>query len=237
MGRPYGLAHGSFQPPCENAPMAETPATQRPDDTSTASDVVAKILVDTGAVSFRTDPFFTFTSGTESPVYVDNRRLLGFPAQRRQIVAELAGVTDAGVTAVAGTATAGIAWAAWLADRLELPMLYVRSQAKEHGQQRAIEGTAPAGSETVLVEDLAFTAGSMASSAANLREAGFVVDVALTIVSYETPKAAERIGDLGIEHRTLTTIDAALAAAEGQGALDAAQVAIVQEWIAGIREG
>jgi orotate phosphoribosyltransferase len=217
--------------------MAETPATQRPDDTRTASDVVAKILVDTGAVSFRTDPFFTFTSGTESPVYVDNRRLLGFPVERRQIVAELAGVTDAGVTAVAGTATAGIAWAAWLADRLELPMLYVRSQAKEHGQQRAIEGTAPEGSETVLVEDLAFTAGSMASSAANLREAGFVVDVALTIVSYETPKAAERIGALGIEHRTLTTIDAALAAAEGQGALDAAQVAIVQEWIAGIREG
>ena len=146
-------------------------------------------------------------------------------------------MTDAGVTAVAGTATAGIAWAAWLADRLELPMLYVRSQAKEHGQQRAIEGTAPEGSETVLVEDLAFTAGSMAASAANLREAGFAVDVALTIVSYGTPKAAERIGDLGLEHRTLTTIDAALAAAEGQGALDAAQVAIVQEWIAGIREG
>ena len=97
------------------------------------SDQVARILVDTGAVSFRTAPFFRFTSGVESPIYVDNRRLLGFTGERRTLVAHLIRAMlrdDADVPdAIAGTATAGIAWAAWIADRLDLPMLYVRSSA------------------------------------------------------------------------------------------------------------
>src|SRR4051794_10674535 len=118
----------------------------------------AEILVRTGAVSFRTEPFYRFTSGVESPIYVDNRRLLGFPAERRKLVAQLlrALLNYDGVEAVAGTATAGIAWAAWVADRLELPMLYVRAEAKRHGQERAIEGTAPEGAAVCVVEDLAF---------------------------------------------------------------------------------
>lgn len=126
---------------------------------------VATMLVECGAIEFRTDPPFRFTSGAISPVYVDNRLLLGFVDVRRALVAGLAAAARDGagapaVDAVAGTATAGIPWAAWLADHWSVPMLYVRSGAKEWGRGKSIEGVVGEGWRTVVVEDLIFSGGS-----------------------------------------------------------------------------
>ncbi len=196
---------------------------------------VAELLVGTGAVAFRTAPFFRLTSGAESPVYVDNRRLLGHVAERLEVIEAFMDVIavqpQAGPEAIAGTATAGIPWGAWLADRLALPFMYVRSQAKAWGKQSAVEGTAPAGARVLVIEDLAFSAGSLAAAAENLRAAGFHVEDALTIASYDMPAAQARMRELGLRHATLTTIDAALAAAAGAGQLDERQVSIVREWL------
>lgn len=196
-------------------------------------DTVANMLVELKAVAFRTDPFFTFTSGTASPIYVDNRRLLGHPAERRAIVQGLSGlVAGLPVEVVAGTATAGIPWAAWLADVHDVPMLYVRDSQKAWGHQRSIEGEAPEGSGVVVVEDLIFTAGSLATTVGHLRSAGHEVLGSIAIVSYETQAAKQRIGELGITCRTLTTIDATVEAAEALGHLTAEQRAVVEEWLA-----
>lgn len=198
------------------------------------SEQAAQILVRTGAVSFRTDPFYRFTSGVESPIYVDNRRLLGFPAERRTLVAKLVRtlLKAYDCAAVAGTATAGIAWAAWIADRLDLPMLYVRGEAKRHGQERAIEGIASDGAEICVVEDLAFTAGSLVTAAEQLRAGGYTVAGALTLMTYDTPRARTRLRDAEIEHSSLTTIDDALAAALATKVLDLAQAGVVENWLA-----
>jgi orotate phosphoribosyltransferase len=194
---------------------------------------VAEVLVEVGAVAFRTDPFFTFTSGTESPIYVDNRRLLGHPRERRTVVGELSKLlASSPFDVVAGTATAGIPWAAWLADVHDVPLLYVRSGAKAWGHQRSIEGEAPEGSRVVVVEDLISTAGSLATSVENLRSAGYDVPGAVAIFSYEARAAGQRIGELGISCRTLTTIDATLDAATHLGRLSADQRGVVEEWLA-----
>ncbi len=116
----------------------------------------------TGAVAFRTSPFFRLTSGAESPVYVDNRQLLGHVAERREVVdafIEALAAQQPAPDAIAGTATAGIPWGAWIADRLSLPFLYVRSQAKAWGKESAVEGAAPEGARVLVIEDLAFSAG------------------------------------------------------------------------------
>jgi len=185
------------------------------------------------AVAFRTSPFFRLTSGAESPVYVDNRQLLGQVAERQEVLAAFLEVIAQlpAPDAIAGTATAGIPWGAWLADRLGLPFLYVRSQAKAWGKESAVEGTAPAGARVLLIEDLAFSAGSLAEAAENLRAAGFLVEDALTIASYDMPSAHARLCSLGLRHTTLTTIDEALAAAERAGSLDGGQVSIVEAWL------
>jgi orotate phosphoribosyltransferase len=199
----------------------------------TSVAAVAEMLVERGAVAFRTEPFFTFTSGTRSPIYVDNRRLLGHPAERRAVVGELSKLLAATpFDVVAGTATAGIPWAAWLAELHDAPMVYVRGSAKSWGHQRSIEGDAPEGSTVVVVEDLISTAGSLATTVGNLREAGHEVPGCVAIVTYGTSVAARVIEDLGITCRTLTTIDATLDAATRLGLLTADQRAIVEDWLA-----
>jgi orotate phosphoribosyltransferase len=194
---------------------------------------IAETLVRTGAVAFRTEPFFRLTSGTESPVYVDNRQLLGHVAERLEVLAAfLEGITaQPAPEAIAGTATAGIPWGAWLADRLSLPFLYVRSQAKAWGKESAVEGTAPEGARVLVIEDLAFSAGSLVDAAESLRQGGFLVEDALTIASYDMPSAKARLETLGIRHTTLTTIDEALAAAGQAGSLDGTQVSVVETWL------
>jgi orotate phosphoribosyltransferase len=199
---------------------------------------IAETLVRTGAVAFRTEPFFRLTSGVDSPVYVDNRQLLGHVAERSEVVSAFAqAATETSLEAIAGTATAGIPWGAWLAERLELPFMYVRSQAKEWGKQRAVEGTAPAGARVLVIEDLAFSAGSLADAAENLRTAGFVVGDAFTIASYEMPSAHARMRELDLKHTTLTSIDEALRAARRAGALDDEQVSVVEGWLRDRRSG
>lgn len=195
---------------------------------------VAELLVGTGAVAFRTAPFFRLTSGAESPVYVDNRRLLGHVSERQEVIeafTDLIALQPHAPEAIAGTATAGIPWGAWLADRLALPFMYVRSQAKAWGKESAVEGTAPAGARVLVIEDLAFSAGSLAAAADNLRTAGFHVEDALTIASYDMPTAHARMRELGLRHTTLTTIDTALAAAAQAGQLDERQASIVRDWL------
>ncbi|MEA2496643.1 MAG: orotate phosphoribosyltransferase [Thermoleophilaceae bacterium] len=209
-------------------------------DSQALAEQVAATLVATGAVSFRTKPPFRFTSGVSSPVYVDNRQLLGHVDERSSIVDGFhAAITSAAnlrsIGAVAGTATAGIPWAAWIADRLDLPMLYVRAKAKDWGQGKAVEGTAPASSDVLLIEDLSFTAGSLATAAERLREADFRVAGAMTIVSYETASAHERLQAASLPAATLTTIDAALESAERMGRLAADETAAVRKWLGDLR--
>src|SRR5437870_3082501 len=99
----------------------------------TISHEIAATLLRAGAIHLRPDEPFTFASGLRSPIYCDNRLLIGDVLARRQVVAGFVAAC-AGADVVAGTATAGIPWAAWAADSLSLPMAYVRGAAKDHGR-------------------------------------------------------------------------------------------------------
>lgn len=203
------------------------------------SNGVATMLVECGAIEFRADPPFRFTSGTISPVYVDNRLLLGFVDVRRALVEGLAAAVgdDGGapeVDAVAGTATAGIPWAAWLADYWGVPMLYVRSGAKEWGRQKSIEGVIGEGWRTVVVEDLIYSGGSARNTVGTLRDAGLRVDRCVCIVTYQAPES-RRLADDGVRVTALTTVDQALDAAERLGKLEMSDRAVVEEWLNKIR--
>lgn len=200
----------------------------------TDSSAVAKLLIECDAVTFRTDPPYQFTSGTLSPVYVDNRRLLGFVDARREVTSRLAEVLKRSpIDAVAGTATAGIPWASWLAEELSCPLLYVRSEAKGWGHGNAIEGRVIENSRVAVVEDLIYTGGSVRGAVANLREAGLVVETCVSIVTYNT---GHDLASLGLAVNSLTTIDDALAAAVEAGKVVESQRAVVQAWLSGIRD-
>ena len=184
--------------------MAHTPHPDRTPSESAAAESTARILLETEAVLFRPDNPFTFTSGRLSPVYVDCRRLISYPRpprKQKDMGAELIErrVGCESLDAIAGGETAGIPFAAWIADRLSLPMLYVRKQAKGFGRNAQIEGELKDDARVLLVEDLASEGTSKLNFVRAIRQAGGEISHTFVIFNYgifphtETSLAAEGI--------------------------------------------
>lgn len=194
---------------------------------------LAHDLLDIEAVLLAPDDPFTWSSGLHAPIYCDNRLTMGYPRIRRAIRDGFAAVIDeAGWTpdVIVGTATAGIPHAAWLADRLDAPMAYVRSAAKAHGRHNQIEGRVRAGQSAVVVEDLVSTGGSALSAVEAVREAGVTVEAVLAIFTYELDAAAARFAAADVPLAPLTGYRTLLEVAEARGALTADALHALRAW-------
>ncbi|HLW27950.1 MAG TPA: orotate phosphoribosyltransferase [Kiloniellales bacterium] len=184
--------------------------------------LTARTLLDIQAVLFRPEDPFTFTSGRRSPVYVDCRRIISFP-RARQLLMDLAvgqlaqAVGPEAFDAVAGGETAGIPFAAWMADRLGLPMVYVRKKPKGFGRNARIEGTFSEGARVLLVEDLATDGGSKLSFVEALRDAGAEVAHCFVVFHYGIfPEGIATLEAAGVKLHALCTWWDALAEAEAR---------------------
>ena len=145
----------------------------------------AEILWDIGAVNFNAKNPFTLTSGAQSPVYIDCRKIISFLSERRAITgmaADMLGNIPADY--IAGGETAGISYAAWISDALSKPMLYVRKKPKGFGKGSQIEGAFFEGARVLLVEDLTTDGGSKIAFVNALREAGAVVTDVFSVFYY-----------------------------------------------------
>ncbi|MBK7443718.1 MAG: orotate phosphoribosyltransferase [Chitinophagales bacterium] len=142
---------------------------------SSDATLFAEKLLTIGAIKLRPNEPFTWASGWRSPIYCDNRLTLSFPEIRTWLKNTLAnGISQKfpGVEIIAGVATAGIPHGALVADALNLPFIYVRSEAKKHGLSNQIEGKLPEGAKVVVIEDLVSTGGSSLTAVQALRNAG-----------------------------------------------------------------
>src|SRR6201985_2767897 len=180
-------------------------------DRKVMAELTAKMLLEVEAVRFMEDKPFTFTSGWASPVYTDCRRLISFP-RVRQTLMDFGAATvfrDVGFEqfdAVAGGETAGIPFAAWMADRLMLPMQYVRKKPKGFGRQAQIEGNLIDNGRALLVEDLATDGRSKANFCEALRNAGQRCDHAFVYFFYDIfPQARSVMQDIGVNLHYLVT--------------------------------
>ena len=199
----------------------------------TIAKEVAQSLLDIKAVSLSPQDPFTWASGLRSPIYCDNRVTMSFPAVRKQIAQGLADLIkekypDAEV--IAGTATAGIPHAAWIADILDLPMVYIRSKAKDHGTGRKIEGKISEGQKMVVVEDLISTGGSVieASKAAELEGANVLGSVA--IFTYELSKGTKNFADAGLAIDTLSNYSTLLEVAHETNYISEEELELLKDW-------
>lgn len=171
----------------------------------------AEILLEIGAVHIRPEEPFTFTSGRLSPVYVDCRRIISFPRARARLIAMgIEQVTRAAgieaFDAIAGGETAGIPFAAWIADRLALPMLYVRKKPKGFGRNAQIEGVVEDGQRVLLVEDLATDGKSKENFVTALRTAGLQVKDTFVIFHYGIfPRSKTNMDKIGVRLHALCT--------------------------------
>lgn len=189
---------------------------------------IAEILINLNAVKVSINPPFTWTSGIKSPVYCDNRILISYPEERTKIVDAFIKRMQAmnlEPDIIAGTATAGIPWAALLAERLNLPMIFVRSQPKEHGTKKQIEGKMDSGSKVLIIEDLISTGGSSIVTAEAIENEGAseVLGV-LAIMSWELPKADYNFNNKNIELFTLTGFTELISIAAEKGQISEDQI-------------
>jgi orotate phosphoribosyltransferase len=199
--------------------------------------LIAQMLLEIEAVHYYTSKPFVLTSGTLSPVYVDIRRLISFPSQRKTVLAvahALIGQALSGekFDVIAGGETAGIPYAAWLADQLTLPMIYVRKAAKGFGRESQIEGRLPKGSRVLLVEDLLFDAQSKINFCQAIRREGAQVEHVLVVFDYGSAASKENLAKHSITAHALCDWPTLLAVGEERGHFSADQVNDIRAFLA-----
>jgi orotate phosphoribosyltransferase len=216
----------------------------RPDDMAHDSEEAraaaartARHLLDIGAVNFRPEDPYTFTSGRVSPSYIDCRRVIAFPEARESMTADAVALIDCeigrdNIDVVAGGETAGIPYAAFIAVALGKPMVYVRKEAKGFGRMAQIEGALDEGARVLLVEDLATDGGSKARFVNALREAGAVVDHTYVVFHYGIfPESKTTMEELGLTLHALATWWDVLDAARENSAFSAEQLDSVEAYL------
>ena len=180
-------------------------------DRTVISDTVARMLLEIEAVHFRVDPPYTFTSGLASPVYIDCRKLISYPRIRSAVMDFGASIIlrDVGFEqfdAVAGGETAGIPFAAWLSDKMGLPMQYVRKKPKGFGRDAQIEGALKDGARVLLVEDLTTDGGSKIKFAEAIARTGARVTDTFAVFYYDIfPDTPQKLQDAGMRLHYLAT--------------------------------
>jgi orotate phosphoribosyltransferase len=206
-------------------------------DKKTIAELTARMYLETGAVRFMQDKPFIFTSGWASPVYNDSRWLISFPDVRSALMDFTVSniKRDIGrdkIDAVAGGETAGIPFAAWVADRLSLPMQYVRKKPKGFGRGAQIEGQLIPGQRVLLVEDLATDGRSKINFVNAIRDAGGTCDHCTVLFFYDIYKEGRKIlADIGVTLHYLTTWWDVLNVAKASGKFDAKMLAEVEKFI------
>lgn len=193
----------------------------------------ASKLLNVNAIKLQPNDPFTWASGWKSPFYCDNRKTLSYPGLRNFVKLELVHAVlehFPEAEAVAGVATGAIAQGALVADELNLPFVYVRSKAKDHGMGNLIEGELEKGSKVVVVEDLISTGGSSLKAVAALREAGYEVVGMVASYTYGFPVAAEAFAEAGVRLETLTDYDHVVAEAVATGYIAESDVEVLAEW-------
>ncbi|MGO3608870.1 MAG: orotate phosphoribosyltransferase [Enterococcus sp.] len=197
------------------------------------AEQIAKDLLSIEAVSLSPDEPFTWASGLKSPIYCDNRVTMSYPEVRRAIAQGLAAKIKEefpNVQVIAGTATAGIPHAAWVAEILDLPMVYIRSKAKDHGRGNQIEGRITEGQEMVVIEDLISTGGSVLEAAeAATREGANVLGVA-AIFTYELAKGKNNFEAAAMPLITLTNYSTLIEAALKEDYINHEQLELLKKW-------
>jgi len=184
---------------------------------------VARILFDTGCVQVRRDEPFRLPSGWASPIYMDCRKLISYPAIRRDLVAQcLALLRERGIDApdsIAGAETSGIAFGAWLADALDLPMQYVRKKPRGFGPATQVEGVVHPGGRVLLVDDVMAGGQSQVAFCRALAAAGAPVKDALVLFDYGVFPTAQLLAPVGVTVHSLVNWRDMLALARDNHAL------------------
>ncbi|MCC4469045.1 orotate phosphoribosyltransferase [Limosilactobacillus reuteri] len=199
----------------------------------TYSQRVAKALLDIHAVTLNPDQPFTWASGLKSPIYTDNRLTISYPEVRQAVfngMVEQIKLHFSAADVIAGTATAGIPHAAWVAQNMELPMIYVRTKPKDHGQGKQIEGVLKEGQKVVVIDDLISTGGSVLNAVRAVNNAGGKVIGVVSVFTYDLPAAEQNFMANGLKYYSVTDYMTLIKVAKENNQISTDHLKSLQEW-------
>lgn len=199
----------------------------------TYSQRVAKALLDIHAVTLNPEHPFTWASGLKSPIYTDNRLTISYPEVRQAIfngMVEQIKLHFPDTDVIAGTATAGIPHAAWVAQNMELPMIYVRTKPKNHGQGKQIEGVLKEGQRVVVIDDLISTGGSVLNAVRAVNNAGGKVVGVVSVFTYNLPAAEQNFMANGLKYYSVTDYMTLIKVAKENNQISADHLKSLQQW-------
>jgi orotate phosphoribosyltransferase len=197
------------------------------------AEQVADFLLEIKAVILRPDNPFTWASGWRSPIYCDNRLILSHPEIRSYVATNLGAMVKEFYPAsetIAGVATAGIPHAAIIADRLSLPMAYVRAKPKEHGTGKLIEGYIGEGQKVVVVEDLISTGKSSLQAVNAIKEAGAIVEGLIAVFSYGFQEAHDQFVHEKVSYCCLSNYEVLLKRALEKDYIKSHDLRLLEDW-------
>jgi|SRR3989338_4453827 len=196
-------------------------------------DKISEILLNLNAVMLRTKPPFRWASGILSPIYTDNRILMSYPKEREFIVSSFIKMirkNKINFDGFAATATAGIPWGAWLSQKLKKPMVYARSETKDHGRENLVEGRIEDGKRYIVVEDLVSTGSSSLNTINAVREKGGIVEHCVAIFTYELEKAKNNFESVNAQLLTLTNFTSFVKTALKKKYISKEQLNHIMDW-------
>lgn len=179
------------------------------------------------------DSPFTWTSGWKSPIYCDNRQILSYPEARSYVTDAFIEVIKSlylKTEVIAGVATGAIAIGALVAQKLNLPFVYVRPEAKKHGMQNTVEGNLNPGTNVVVIEDLVSTGGSAINAIDSVREAGGKVLGMVSVFNYAFDQTEGKMQEADCEYYSLSDYNELLKVAMQQGIVNDSQLESLNEW-------
>ena len=193
--------------------------------------IISEALLETNAVQLNVKNPFTFVSGIKSPIYCDNRYIIGFPKHRKIIVNAFIDILkNKDFDIIAGTATAGIPWASFIANELDKPLCYIRAEKKEHGKGKQIEGAECKGKKLILIEDLISTGLSSIKALEAAKEEGAIGLEIISIFSYEFEKASKNFENAKIKFSSLSDFSTLIKIAKDKKFISEEDFQIAVEW-------
>lgn len=197
------------------------------------NQLIASDLLKINAVTLSPNEPFTWASGIKAPIYTDNRITISFPEVRTHIadgLAELIRNKFPEVKVIGGVATAGIPHAAIVSDKMDLPMIYVRSKPKDHGRGKQMEGRIDENAPIVLIDDLLSTGKSVLNAAQALKNEGYNVIGVVAIFSYELPDSTKNFKEADIEFDTLTNYSTIIEQAKAENSISDDELVVLRKW-------
>lgn len=194
---------------------------------------IAERLLNLKCIQLSPDNFFTYASGLKGPIYCDNRKVLSFPKERKVIIKSLKKLVEESqikFDLIAGLATAGLPYASILADQLELPLIYIRGEAKSHGKKNLIEGHYEEGQRIILIEDLVNQGSSVLSAIEASIKVGLRPVSCFAVVDYEMEAAKKIFVDKEIPFYSLTNFSSLIETAKEISYLTDQELQVLREW-------